>query len=94
MVFDALSRAGGRMLTREHRGQHGSTPKHELYRIIPETADSAKLLEGSFQFASGVAPMFGFDADLLEENLRQYCTMLLGTRRSYDRQEMKRWLSL
>ena len=94
MVFDALSRAGGRMLTREHRGQHGSTPKHELYRIIPGEPDSTKLLEGSFQFASGVAPMFGFDADLLEENLRQYCSMLLGTRRSYDRQEMKRWLSL
>lgn len=60
LVFDALSRAGGRLLTREYRGQFSSTPRHELHTVIA-CADTARVLEGSFQFSDRVADAFGLD---------------------------------
>jgi hypothetical protein len=74
LVFDALSRVGGRLLTRENRGQFASTPKHELHTVIQAPPfDAERLLEGSFQFVQPVAEAFGWDAAHLRERrlLRQ-----------------------
>lgn len=91
MVWDALSRAGGRLLTREHRGQFAATPKHELHTVI-STSDVDRLLEGSFQFVTQVAPTFGVNADALENALRGYCRHLLKFQRAHDRETMRSWL--
>lgn len=91
MVWDALSRAGGRLLTREHRGQHSDTPKHELHTVI-KAGDTTRLLEGSFQFTSQVAPAFGVEAADLEGRIRGYCSYLLLNGRNHDREELKLWL--
>ena len=93
MVWDALSRAGGRLLTREHRGQFASTPKHDLHTVI-RTDDADRLLEGSFQFAPQVAPQFSVNADALENTLRGYCRHLIKYQRAHDRETMRAWLSL
>jgi hypothetical protein len=92
MVWDALSRAGGRLLTREHRGRHGDVVKHELHTVI-KAGDTDKLLEGSFQFVSQVAPAFSIEAVQLEESVRNYCEYLLVMGRKHDRKELKRWLA-
>ena len=92
MVWDALSRAGGRLLTREHRGQHGDVAKHDLHTVI-KAGDTDRLLEGSFQFVSQVAPAFSVEAVQLEESVRNYCEYLLARGRKHDREELKRWLS-
>lgn len=71
LVFDALSRAGGRLLTREYRGQFQSTPKWELHTEIPHT-DLDALLADSFQFADGVADQFGVNRFDFKEVLEDY----------------------
>jgi hypothetical protein len=77
IVFDALSRAGGRLLTREHRGQFSSTPKHELHTVIQASAgDVDRLMGDSFLWADRVADSFGVDAGAFGEALRthvRYC---------------------
>lgn len=93
VVFDTLSRAGGRLLTREYRGQFSHVPKHELHTVI-KAADTEAAMEGSFQFVSVMAPSFGADADKLESNLRAYCRNKMITQRPHDREELRRWLTL
>lgn len=95
IVFDALSRAGGRLLTREHRGQFASTDKWELHTVIPvAVADVDRLLADSFQFAGRVALTFGRSGGELEETLAQYCAALLRTgarhRKDVLREALKR----
>lgn len=93
MVWDALSRAGGRLLTREHRGRFGSVPKHELHTVIA-SEDVDRLLEGSFQFADHVAREFRVDSDALENALRGYCRRRIKLQLPHDRETMLAWLSL
>ncbi len=97
LVKDALSRAGGRLLTREYRGQFASTPKAELYMAIPHTpADALRLLEGSFEFADDVAGLFGLDSDRLRSVLKSYTRARLDMSQPHDRAalvgHMKRYL--
>lgn len=87
-VFDALSRAGARMLTREHRGQFASTPKHELYRVLPVKVDSdtaARLLADSFAFTDTLADAAGLNRRQLREGLREYARYLLLERVEHHR---------
>lgn len=93
VVFDTLSRAGGRLLTREYRGQFSSVPKHELHTVI-KSVDTEAAMEGSFQFVSAMAPSFDVDAAKLESNLRAYCRNKMITQSPHDREELRRWLTL
>jgi hypothetical protein len=71
VVFDALSRAGGRLLTHQYRGRFKATPRHELHTVIP-CDDYRPLLEGSFQFTENVAHAFALSPVGLENALREY----------------------
>ena len=93
VVFDTLSRAGGRLLTREFRGQFAHVPKHELHTVI-KAVDTEAAMEGSFQFVSAMAPAFDVDANRLASNLRSYCRDKMITQRAHDREELRRWLAL
>ncbi|MEU1494302.1 hypothetical protein ABZ456_29120 [Streptomyces sp. NPDC005776] len=88
LVFDALSRAGGRLLTRGNRGQFASTPKHELHTVIA-AADVGPLLEGSFQFVDGVADAYGVDRANLTTVLRAYVTDRLTVGHPHDRKALR-----
>lgn len=93
LVYDALSRAGGRLLTREYRGQFASTPKHELHTVITTHSKSALLLMAdSFQFADNVAQAYGLDAHAFGRALRTYTHDLLVKRTAHDREALKRAL--
>jgi len=93
LVFDALSRAGGRLLTREHRGQFSHVPKHELHTVIaPNPMDTGRLMEGSFQFAGPVAEAFGLEEVWLRERLAEYVDIRLLKRKPHSRAELKSWL--
>jgi len=94
IVWDALSRAGGRMLTRQYRGQYNHIPKHDLHTVIPQTVDVSQLLEGSFQFVDAVAPQLGVQPQTLESQLRGYCTALISQKKPHDREGLRKWLSL
>jgi len=90
-VFDALSRAGARMLTREFRGQYSDTPKHELYRTLPVTVSeemSQKLLAESFAFTDTVADAAGMDRHRLRYGLRAYTDDLLLRKEPHRRSEL------
>jgi hypothetical protein len=90
LVFDALSRAGGRLLTRSYRGQFQSTPKHELHTAIPFTeADLPRLLEGSFQFADNVASGFGIDHVRFGKIVSEYVSHVLVNRMSHDKSVLR-----
>lgn len=93
VVYDTLSRAGGRLLTREFRGKFADVPKHELHTVI-KSVDTEAAMEGSFQFVAAMAPAYGVDADRLESNLRSYCRDKMITQRPHDREELRRWLAL
>lgn len=93
VVFDALSRAGGRLLTRQYRGQFTSTPKHELHTVIPHEPDRVPvLLEGSFQFVANIAHAFGYDSRELETCIRGYVEDTLRQGQVHDRQRLRRFL--
>lgn len=94
LVFDALNRAGGRLLTRENRGQFKSTPKHELYLACSGYGpfDTDKLLEGSFQFVEPVAEAFSLDPAWLRERLYDYVDVRLIKRKAHDQAALKAWL--
>lgn len=84
LVFDALSRAGGRLLTREHRGQFGHVPKHELHTVIP-AHDPVKLMEGSFEFADRVAQAYGRNVEDFRGALNDHVWDMLNSGDSHDR---------
>lgn len=93
MVYDALSRAGSRLLTRENRGRFASTPKHELYLSLSYgPMDTDKLLEGSFQFVELAARTFRLEPDWLKERLYDYVDVRLIKRKPHDRSALKAWL--
>ena len=96
MVFDALSRAGGRLLTRQFRGQFNATPKHELHTVIPvlhDTATMNRLTEGSFQFSENIAHAFGMEAHRLDDALRAYVDSRLRLSIVHDRQALREYLA-
>lgn len=90
IVFDAMTRAGGRLLTREHRGQFGHVHKSMLYMSIPyDPDDIPRLIEGSFEWAPEVAEQFGMDPIHLQSVLTRYTQALLRTRRKHDRRALR-----
>lgn len=91
IVFDALSRAGGRLLTREHRGQFSSTPKHELHTVIPvgDSRRAGTLMADSFQFTDRVADAYGRDRTLFRAQLQAYVQHRLMTGRAHDQAALK-----
>jgi hypothetical protein len=92
VVFDALSRAGGRLLTRPYRGQFASTPKHELHTVIP-VGDVGPLLEGSFAFVDLVADAFGRSAPVLRHEIETYVQHRLGHGLKHDRSTLRKFLA-
>lgn len=91
-VYDALSRAGKRLLTREHRGQFGHVKAEELYLRIDHARLPSELLEGSFAFTDGVAEAFGQDPESLRKSLHDYCRTRLTQRVQHDRDVLKAFL--
>lgn len=88
IVYDALSRAGGRLLTNQNRGQFKTTPRHELHTVISPGESTHTLLEGSFQFVDRVAEAFGVEETALRECLETYCARELLNQRPHDREEL------
>ena len=93
VVFDALSRAGGRLLTRGNRGAFASTPKHELHTVIA-SGDTDALMEGSFQFSDHVADAFAVDRARLRDELQRYVRGALMSGAPYDPVVLRRHLAL
>ncbi|MFB7936664.1 hypothetical protein [Streptomyces sp. NPDC056049] len=87
IVKQALSRAGGKLLTRENRGQFLNVPKHELYQHIRPTTVTG-LVE--LQFADEVAETLGIRRAQLTGGLALYVEHLLRTGETFDRERM-RW---
>lgn len=93
-VYDALSRAGKRLLTREHRGRFGQVKAEHLYLSIPHDRHPDDLLEGSFAFIDGVAEAWGIEPPGLRRVLDDYCALLLTQRDTHDRGRLKAYLRL
>lgn len=94
IVFDALSRAGGRLLTPKFRGQFKDTPRHELHTVIPVGADDhGRLTEGSFQFTDIVATAFGVRPDQFRARVSEYVTGLMWSRAPHDRGRLEAYLA-
>ena len=93
IVYDALSRAGGRLLTNQNRGQFKSTERHELYmRAGYENDQISSLMEGSFMFVDRVAGTWGLDTADLTKNLRDYTRYCLFRRVYHDRDTLREFL--
>lgn len=93
IVFDALSRAGGRLLTREHRGQFGSTNKWELHTVIaPAPGDVDRLMGDSFLWEGKVAEAFRYDPWKLSRVLRQHVRHCLAHGLPHDRDALAKAL--
>ena len=83
IVYDALSRAGGRLLTNQNRGAFKATPRHELHVAIG-VQDPFTLLEGSFQFTDRVADAYGIDRETFTADLHEYCYYRLQSGKPHD----------
>jgi hypothetical protein len=83
IVYDALSRAGGRLLTNQNRGRFKTLPRHELHTATP-AADPYTLLEGSFQFTDRVADAYGIDRETFTADLHEYCYHRLRSGKAHD----------
>jgi|SRR5688572_4236307 len=93
IVYDALSRAGGRLLTNQNRGQFKSTPRHELHTVIDAGDRSPSLLEGSFEFTAPVAEAFGLRESSFRRSLESYVCDLLYGREAHSRAELGKYLA-
>jgi len=89
IVYDALSRAGGRLLTNQNRGQFKTTPRHALHTATPAT-DPFALLEGSFQFTDRVADAYGIDRETFTADLHEYCYYRLQSGKAHDPDAFRR----
>ncbi|MZE53808.1 hypothetical protein GTY86_35605 [Streptomyces sp. SID5770] len=89
IVLRALELAGGRMLTRENRGQFRDIPREELYQHVRPTS-----MEGlvDIRFSEGAARMFNRDPNLLLTQLRTYVGYLVSTGEAYDRDVLRKAL--
>lgn len=92
IVYDALSRAGGRLLTNQNRGQFKSTPRHELHTVI-ETDQLHSLMEGSFEFTDQVAVAFGVDPERFRRRVRSYVEHRLEHGWKHDRNTLRGYLA-
>lgn len=88
IVYDALSRAGGRLLTNQNRGQFKAVKRHELHCHIPLPHGTFELMEGSFQFTDPVAEAFGLRPSQFKVALEGYVCSLLLERRPHDRRSL------
>lgn len=87
VVYDALRRVGGRLLTNQNRGQFKSTPREELHTVIdPITSNLNSLLEGSFQFTERVADAFGISQVALDATLMSYTANLIRVQAPHTRE--------
>jgi hypothetical protein len=86
-VKRALELAGGRMLTRQNRGQYADVPKHELHtRIRPtDRAHARRLVAGAFTHTGEVASYFSLDPFSLEQLLEDYTVELLVRGYAHER---------
>ena len=93
IVFDALNRVGGRLLTNQNRGRFKDVPRHEIHTVAEfGPMDTDRLMEGSFQFVAPVAEAFGLDAGLLKDRLEDYVTRRLVDKVAHDRGAFRSWL--
>jgi hypothetical protein len=93
IVYDALTRAGGRLLTNQNRGQFKAVVKHELYMHAGYENDQiGSLLEGSFAFVDRVADAWHRDPADLAKSLRDYTRYCLFRRVLHDRDVLEDFL--
>lgn len=91
VTFDALSRAGNRLLTNQNRGQFMATRKQDLYLTIDyDGTQIPRLLEGSFQNLEGLAEGFGVDPDRFTKAITTYVKYLLATKEPHDPDTLRR----
>lgn len=93
VAFDALSRAGGRLLTRQYRGQFASTPKWELHTVIPQDGRENELMEGSFQFTDNIAHAFNVDPRGLRMGIQAYVRNRLQWGAVHEREILARYIA-
>ena len=90
IVYDALARAGGRLLTNQNRGQFKSTDRHELYQVIDyDLKHFGRLTEGSFQFVDRVAESFGRESGWFAGRVIGYVQALLTTKQPHSREALR-----
>lgn len=92
VVFDALSRAGGRLLTPQNRGRFPNVPKHELHTVIASADRSVNLLADSFLWTDGVAEAFRVDPVQFSSVLYAYVKDRIEKQLPHDRDVL--WLKL
>lgn len=95
IVYDALSRAGGRLLTNQNRGQFKATPRHELHTVIEVGTAWAPLMEGSLELTDPVADAFGLHRNTFLGTMRRYVRDRLRQGLPHDREALRedlRWV--
>lgn len=94
IVYDALARVGGRLLTNQNRGQFKSTPRHEMHTVVAVDPDrETALLEGSFQFVAPVAEAFGMRPYWLELILREHIRGTFDACQPHNREVLRERLA-
>lgn len=88
VVYDALMRAGGRLLTPTYRGQFKDVSRWDLHTVIP-VPDPVKLMEGSFQFTDRLADTYGVDRGQFARAVETYVHFLLRERRAYRVEDLR-----
>lgn len=92
VVFDALSRAGSRLLTREYRGAFQAADRWTLHTHIPTAGRVDALLEGSFQFTERIAEAHGLDHADFGRAVSGYVRQRLISQSLHDRGDLAVWL--
>ena len=93
LVFDALSRAGKRLITRHNQAEFSGQRTETLYRQVPHERDPEWLLKDSFAFVDRVAENYNVSERWLAGKLERFTVLLLATRTDYDRAELQRALT-
>lgn len=91
LVMTALSRAGGKLLTRELRGRYQNVPRYEMHKHVP--VDPSRLdwyLEGAWDLVPRYAQQLGVDPRRLRAELDRYVRDLLIAGQLHEHRYLRR----
>jgi hypothetical protein len=94
VAFEAMNKAGKRLLTRDVRGRYMDTPAHEIHCQVParDVTHARNLLAGSFENLERAVGVFGVNVPIVQSAVASYCASRLVTGRPYDRDGLEEFL--
>ena len=95
IAFEAVKKAGKRLLTRDVRGRYTEVPAAEIHCHVKvrDVEHARMLMAGSFEDLDRAVSHFGVNVPSVQSAVASYCVSRLVTGRPYDRDGLEEFLA-